>query len=523
VHNAVSPDGSLVVWSEVGGSQNCGYHLFLRDLASGETVGLDRVQDGASGSGPVEAVYQDASVGDQHVFFTDTQALTAGAGAKEKAPDLYEYNMAGNEVLDMTVAIGEGEHADVQGVIGASEDGSTVYVVAEGVLSDTVNQQGEKAVRGQDNLYVLRDGATGWNTSFIATLGKEERKDWSPVFSLESNGEHDAELSAEVSSNGHWLAFMSDRSLTGYDNEDVTSQGPGERLDQEVFLYSLAGGNLVCVSCDPSGARPRGILDEESESTGKAHLLVDVESEGGRWGKHWLAGLLPSAFTAGVKTPVLHQPRYLSDGGRLFFDSSDGLVSQAVNGVEDVYEYEPPANSGVAVSDDCTNSSEAFVAGMNGCLGLISSGTSPLESALLDASENGDDVFFTTAAPLAASDVDTAYDVYDAHVCGSGWACAPPVAVSPPCTTTGSCRDAPAPQPSIFGAPSSATFTGTGNQVPAAAMPAKKPVKKKAVKCARDERRVRGKCVGVKRKPTAKRSARKARTVHGAARGRGQQ
>ena len=37
----------------------------------------------------------------------------------------------------------------------------------------------------------------------------------------------------------------------------------------------------------------------------------------------------------------LYESRVLSDSGRLFFDSSDGLVPQDVNGREDVYEYEP--------------------------------------------------------------------------------------------------------------------------------------------------------------------------------------
>ena len=52
-----------------------------------------------------------------------------------------------------------------------------------------------------------------------------------------------------------------------------------------------------------------------------------------------------------------------------------------------------------------------------GCTGLISSGTSDRESAFLDASQNGDDVFFLTAAQLVAPDTDQSIDIYDAHVC----------------------------------------------------------------------------------------------------------
>ena len=54
--------------------------------------------------------------------------------------------------------------------------------------------------------------------------------------------ENTAFQTARVSPNGEYLAFMSDRSLTWYDNEDVSSAHPGERLDQEVYLYDASTG-----------------------------------------------------------------------------------------------------------------------------------------------------------------------------------------------------------------------------------------------------------------------------------------
>jgi hypothetical protein len=117
-----------------------------------------------------------------------------------------------------------------------------------------------------------------------------------------------------------------------------------------------------------------------------------------------------------------------------------------------------------------------------GCVGLISSGTSTKESAFLDASENGSDVFFLTASPLSPADSDQSYDMYDAHVCTSLSPCASGVVVAPPpCTTADSCRAASTPQPAIFGAPASATFAGAGNATPSPAVV--KKVTKKTVKC----------------------------------------
>jgi hypothetical protein len=76
-------------------------------------------------------------------------------------------------------------------------------------------------------------------------------------------------------------------------------------------------------------------------------------------------------------------------------------------------------------------------------------------------------VFFLTSAKLSPLDGDAARDVYDAHVCTSAEPCITfPDVASPPCTTEASCKASPTPQPSIFGAPASATFQGPGNPSP---------------------------------------------------------
>ena len=240
-----------------------------------------------------------------------------------------------------------------------------------------------------------------------------------------------------------------------------------------------------------------------------------MDSEGA-WEGRWLSGSVPTSYATGVVGELaLHQPRYLSDGGRLFFDSTDGLVPTDKNGTVDAYEYEPPANDEVAQSDSCTTASGTYSPSAEGCIDLVSSGTFTAESVFIEASENGDSVFFLTAERLAKSDTDSAYDVYDAHVCGSGWECPAEAAVRPPCTSTESCRAVSPPQPAIFGAPSSATFAGQGNAVgagqPASASskPKAKP-KPKTKACPKGKHRNRGRCVK-KPKKKAKPKAGKAR------------
>ena len=241
---------------------------------------------------------------------------------------------------------------------------------------------------------------------------------------------------------------MSSRSLTGYDNNDAASGQP----DEEVYLYDAAANRLVCAACNPSGARPTGVYEQ-----GAQELMIDNR---GVWEKHWLAADLPGwrvPQTSSIFTPPVSQPRYLSDSGRLFFNSVDSLVPQDTNGVADVYEYEPP---GVG---SCKSEGLTFSERADGCVSLISSGTSGKGSAFMDAGENGDDVFFTTAASLVAEDVDTSYDVYDAHVCTAAVPCVQAPVSPPPCTSGDSCKAAPMPQPEVFGLPASATFSGAGN------------------------------------------------------------
>jgi hypothetical protein len=142
-------------------------------------------------------------------------------------------------------------------------------------------------------------------------------------------------------------------------------------------------------------------------------------------------------------------------------------VPQDVNGTEDVYEYEPSAVG------SCAASSVTFSERSGGCVDLISSGTSSEESVFLDASEGGGEVFFLTASKLASQDHDTSLDVYDARECTVQSPCLTAPVAPPECTTVDACRAASTPQPTIFGAPPSATFSGTGNSTPTATTKAK--------------------------------------------------
>jgi hypothetical protein len=470
---AVSNDGTRVVWTSKDENSGSG-HLYMRDTATGETVELDAAQ-GASEPATGSAQFQTASADGSKVFFTDTQKLTAESSSEPShgEADLYECEMlerAGKlacDLKDLTSAHQSGEAAAVQGlVLGAGEDGEQVYLVAQGVLASNENGQGEVAQAGHDNLYELHEtgqGATGgeWTSTFIGQLASEDSHEWEG-----NKGEGDAAfLTARVSPNGQYLAFMSAAILTGFDNTDTNPRAGGAH-DEEVYLYDAQTATLTCVSCNPSGARPAGVYepvgaDGRVEAGEGAGLLVDRREI---WRDHWLAGSIPG-WTAQSLTSALYQSRYLSNEGRLFFDSADPLVPQVTTptreetiegerqqvGAENVYEYEPSG------AGSCQSPS-------GGCVSLISSGASPHESAFLEATPSGNDVFFLTDAQLLPQDTDTAFDIYDARVCTTASPCLTPPALAPAgCSDADACRPAQPASQSPIGPSGTATFSGSGD------------------------------------------------------------
>jgi hypothetical protein len=464
VRNAVSASGTRAVFRTEGNNEQ---HLYMRDMDSKETVQLDVPEAGAASEGRSEPIYMDATSDGSKVFFLDGQRLTVNASATREVPDLYMCEIARVEsklscaLKDLTVPLKAGESANVLGAdLGIDETGRYVYFVANGVLAagatpgdcagSSLEQRPPPSL--SCNLYV-HDTTTG-ETRLIAVLANLDAPDWQAGFERRNLF---SELTARVSPDGRYVAFMSQRSLTGYDNRDARSG----RLDEEVFLYhapnDLASepGTLVCVSCNPTGARPDGLFDPSYREP--PHVLPPLVDRPNIWGEQWLAGSIPG-WPLVDDFHALHEPRNLFNSGRLFFNSADALVPSDANGKDDVYEYEPYGVGSCRL--------------VTGCIGLISSGTSDEESGFLDASGEGEDVFLMTAAKLVSEDIDHALDVYDAHVCSTGSPCpATAVSLPPACSTADSCRVAPAPQPTVFGAPPSATFQGTGNLSPSVVKP----------------------------------------------------
>lgn len=298
--------------------------------------------------------------------------LAASAdGSEVLLNDGHLFSLGTGTVTDLT----EGKGGFV-GVAGYGDDLSQIYFVDTEVLTAEVNERSEQAQAGRFNLYSW----SGSGTRLIATLLPQDEEgaasstiglsqDWISVQTVRT---------AEASPSGRYLSFLSKASLTGFNNDAGPSAHcatigsafiPGPCA--EAFLYDSVTGKLICASCNSSGVAPLG------------------------WAQ------LP--VVEGPRT--LAQATFLTDSGRLYFDTGDSLSQFDTNdGLQDVYEWEP---AGVGTCQIVT-----------GCQSLISSGHGESDANFTTADPSGENVFFTTRSPLVPSDQDELIDLYDARVEG---------------------------------------------------------------------------------------------------------
>jgi hypothetical protein len=386
-----------------------------------------------TGSHP--AVYVGASEDDSKVFFLTETELTKDAVALNlHDPELYECDIieeAGTLKCRLTrISAGDpGTPAREPGSTGAhllhvpaiSTDGSAVYFTAYETLAPGAPPLKEPTQQTHGPINLYRYDTTTSNTTFIATISERNYPNDSLVqWWTRPQGEITLAPNANwyTTPNGDYLLFGSERELTGY-NTSEAARCPGiDSQDSaadghctELYRYhyepeSPSGGNIVCVSCDPSGARP-------VSNAVFATLADRITSDAG---------------------PV----RAMSnDGSEIFFDTADPLVSRDGNKTLDVYEWH------------------------DGAISLISSGEDPAPSYFLGMSPDGTNAFFGTHAKLVPEDTDTYGDLYDARVCTTTDPC-----IKPPPGETAQCEgdtcQNPPPTPNDP-SPVSFIFSGAGN------------------------------------------------------------
>lgn len=485
-YNAISADGGRVFLTAIGADHDaCGFHqppvdeLFVREEAAAPTgAGSPEMFTHAIScpSAPLspcadanfEGASQDGSMG----LFTSTGKLVAGASEDNVSGDtaqecpntkgpggcnLYADELVGSgaSMTQRLTLVSAGSSApEVQGVARISEDGSHVYFVAKGRLTEIPNGLGRTAIVGEDNLYVYADG----HVSFVATLSPSDTTDWM----------HEDERPVMASGEGRYLVFVSVADLT---NEGV---GGGKR---QVFQYDAATGALV-----------RASIGQDSYNDDGREPAVGSAIKNGT----------PASYRyASTNSPTLANASPAPANGAVFFESPDALTPQALSDQHDtsgrfvpnIYEYR--AGHVYLLSD---GHDVSFV---NGVPSVYLAGSDP----------SGSDVFFFTSDSLIPGDGNTQQDLYDARVAG-GFP-APPL----PADCKEACQGALAGAPALAPPSGSATQAPEAGVPPATSVPATVKPKAKSRLPRRSSKRKRKRKAGVGRK--ARRAALPGRRAHG--------
>lgn len=523
-YNAISEDGGAVFLTArhqvIGGGQACATpvvnELYVRVNAEKSLDLSEPILPSGSctaghpcfGAEPKEGFFEGASRDGTKAFFLTEQPLTNVND--DSTMDLYEAEIAGSgsaahiAALKM-VSAGEAdvgtpgaEHAEVQGVVRVSADGSHVYFVAKGVLSGP-NAEGHapapsSAGASADNLYVY-DTLTG-RTTFVATLldtAEEttiEEADVAEQTAIEEEGLRAFELKAaaieakerdgEITSQraGELLKEAEEEFNRYISSEGVGSRGPQGTLAQDQSVWSTFdfrsaqatpdGEHLLFLSsarltADDSSTDVPQLFEYDAADERLTRVSIgqdDVFADDGNIAKFAASPHIPKPEYAERDAPTASEQGLAisADGSRVFFTSADALTPQATPGDTSVYEY--------------TNGNVYLISGGADASTIVGAPT----VEIFGADSSGEDVLFQTAQPLVPQDGETQAALFDARVDGGF----PAPTLVPGCigeTCHGSAPAAPQPQ-----LPTSETQGGGGNLAPPTAptTPPAKPSSKPA-------------------------------------------
>jgi hypothetical protein len=228
------------------------------------------------------------------VFFTTTQQLVNGD--TDPANDLYACDIPLGTPAPVgeanpcssfrQISVAETGAAEVENVLGNSENGSTVLFTAKGVLADNEDALEEQAVAGDKNLYAWRTDAAhpDGQITFVGRL---------------TTG-----VTAQITPDGRYLALDTAASLLPTDTDDAV----------DVYRYDTDTGEMVRASTGPTGTGGNG--------DGFAAKFPHPSS--------------PSS-------EIEHNPNYSisDDGQKIVFSTAEPLSPVDGNGEPDAYLWTP--------------------------------------------------------------------------------------------------------------------------------------------------------------------------------------
>lgn len=441
--HSLSADGSRAFFTvskattPVAGTEG---NLFLRDT-KGTVAPTDDTTTKVNASERVidtgsTVRYEDAAVDGSVAYFTTPSSLTEDAPTAQ-GKKLYRWTYAPNGAgKRLTYLSADHEPADalgpVAGVIGTNESGDTVYFLATGQIVS-----GEPVLNGGLGIYMWREGAGVTYVGQMVDNGDDAKMNVPPATGP------DDQLGSRVSPDGDFLLISLHYPPWpgGADHGDCPETSvhaveiDGKHGCSQLYRYDAeAGGEPLCVSCHPDGSAASN-------------------------GSVFFQPYRPGAILA---LPYLNSPMS-EDGKTVFFSTDEPLLEEDTNGTTDVYMWEVAGHGSCAAAE------------VEGCINLISTGTSPQPSFFIEAAKTGSDAFIGTSQQLTGWDVDGSRDIYDVRI---GGGLPEPTPLSAPCSGDACVPSTPGPPSPTT--PASAVLAGGGNVKP-----------DRPVRCKRKERRVR--------------------------------
>lgn len=291
--NAVSADGSRIVFTtaEAFGGVTPPGQIYVRidGTSTAFVSGSKKAGDDPDAPTP-PVIFSGATRDGSAVFFTSPAELTDEAHTGPAGNDLYRFGVDNETLVDLAPDDEDPNGAEVQGVVGTSDDGSHVYFVANAQLD------GDEGLAGEPNLYLWREGTV----EFIATLSPlDAEANWNnrPLEFGEA-----PPIGSRVSADGTEALITTASVQPGFDNVG----------HQEIYRYSTTPApSWTCISCNPSGA----------PATSEATLSAPTFPIFGNLNPGYLNRALNSAQES------------------VFFSSGDQLVEADQNNVVDAYQW----------------------------------------------------------------------------------------------------------------------------------------------------------------------------------------
>lgn len=376
--NAVSQDGSRIFFTAAGAE-----HIYARTDGATTTAISDpspsECDPSCTHPAAQAATFYGASEDGTRAYFTTTQELVAAD--TDTTADLYEYDFsepAGHHIV-LVSAGGDGDGtpgsgANAIGVVRLADDGSRVAFVAQGVLTTDSNSNGDQAVAGADNLYVVnRERGGDVTTKFIGVLPAGDSALWAPKDALRP-----AQASA---SDGRYLVFGTHAQLTADDTDGA----------EDVYRFDDESGELVRVSHGQDGYGEDG-------NGAKDATIIPPAFNTGPGGQ--LGGMIQTGRSRAVS----------DDGATIVFGTTGSLQPVDQNNKPNVYEWHDDAVTLIGDPLDPSNKGGAYGTSDKGFL-----------------SRSGGDLFTMTGSELVPQDTDgTVGDIYDARI-GGGFPFNPPM------------------------------------------------------------------------------------------------